>query len=153
VSSPYDAFTLEEDGNLADRLYAEYTGLNLPTAPRITHAPTGKRAMELLAERRFDLVIAMLRIADVDVVDFATRVKALHAELPVVLLALSEAELKASPGLPGGSGGGGVLALRGPLDGVFVWTGDARILLAIIELIEDARNVAIDTRLADVRVI
>jgi CheY-like chemotaxis protein len=148
VSSPYDAFTLEEDGNLADRLYAEYTGLNLPTAPRITHAPTGARAMELLHERRFDLVIAMMRIADVDVVDFAKRVKGLHGAPPVVLLALSEAELKASAGLPGAA----PLA-RGPLDGVFVWTGDARILLAIIELIEDARNVAIDTRLADVRVI
>ena len=147
VSSPYDAFTLEEDGNLGDRLFAEYSGLNLPSAPRITHAPTGARAMELLRERRFDLVIAMMRIADVEVVDFARRVKGLHEALPVVLLALSEAELRASS-LPVGA-----VASRWPLDGVFVWTGDARILLAITELIEDERNVATDTRLADVRVI
>ena len=148
VSSPYDAFTLEEDGNLGERLFAEYSGLDLPSAPRITHAPTGARAMELLRERRFDLVIAMMRIADVDVVDFARRVKGLHEALPVVLLALSEAELRASASLLVGP-----TAARWPLDGVFVWAGDARILLAITELIEDARNVATDTRLADVRVI
>jgi hypothetical protein len=40
VSSAYDAFTLEEDGTLTERLFLEYSELNLHSAPRITHAPT-----------------------------------------------------------------------------------------------------------------
>jgi DNA-binding NarL/FixJ family response regulator len=143
VSSPYDAFTLEEDGRLTERLFLEYAELNLSSAPRITHASTGARALELLGERRFDLVITMVRVEDVDVNAFARLAKAAHPELPVVLLSFSEADLKRFPG--------GVD--RTVLDGVFVWTGDARILLAIIKLVEDARNVANDTQLAGVRVI
>jgi DNA-binding NarL/FixJ family response regulator len=143
VSSPYDAFTLEEDGRLTERLFLQYSELSLSMAPRITHAPTGTRAMELLKERRFDLVITMVRLADADPTAFGRRVKALDPRLPVVLLSMSEADLKRYPGEVD----------RSVLDGVFVWTGDARILLAIVKLIEDVLNVEHDTRLAGVQVI
>jgi DNA-binding NarL/FixJ family response regulator len=143
VSSPYDAFTLEEDGRLTERLFLEYAELNLSSAPRITHASTGARALEIMRERRFDLIITMVRLEDVDVNAFGRLVKQAHPEVPVVLLSFSEADLKRFPG--------GVD--RTLLDGVFVWTGDARILLAIIKLVEDARNVEHDTKLAGVRVI
>ncbi len=34
ISSPYDAFIMEEDGRLAERIIHEYRGLNLqPTSP------------------------------------------------------------------------------------------------------------------------
>jgi CheY-like chemotaxis protein len=93
VSSPYDAFVLEEDGRLTERLFVQYSELNLTAAPRITHAPTGAKAMELLASRRFDLVITMVRLDDVDVRAFGRRVKELHPALPVALLAFHEADL------------------------------------------------------------
>ncbi|HCF57093.1 MAG TPA: hypothetical protein DFS52_03725 [Myxococcales bacterium] len=143
VSSPYDAFILEEDGRLTERIFTEYSELNLSTAPRITHVATGARAFGLLTERRFDLVLTMVRIADTDVSAFAREVKQRYPSLPVVLLVLTEADLQHLPG--------GVDATA--IDHVFWWTGDARILLAIIKLIEDSRNAPHDTATAGVRAI
>ncbi len=143
VSSPYDAFALEEDGRLTERIFTEYSELNLSSAPRITHVATGAKAMELLAERRFDLVVTMVRIADTDVSAFGRRVKERYPYMPVVLLVLTEADLTHFPG--------GVDPKA--VDHVFWWTGDARIILAIVKLVEDQRNAPHDTGGAGVRVI
>lgn len=143
VSSPYDAFTLEEDGRLTERLFTQSSELNLATAPRITHVSTGARAMELLAERRFDLVMTMVRIADTDVSAFGRHVKERYPQMPVVLLVLSEADLNHFPG--------GVDSRA--VDYVFWWTGDTRIILAIVKLVEDGLNAPHDTRTAGVRCI
>jgi hypothetical protein len=99
--------------------------------------------MELLKERRFDLVVTMVRIADIDVSAFARQVKQAFPKLPVVLLVFTEADLAE---LPGGVD-------PKVVDRVFVWTGDARILLSIIKLVEDSMNVEHDTTAAGVRVI
>ncbi|MBI5542575.1 MAG: hypothetical protein HY901_01705, partial [Deltaproteobacteria bacterium] len=143
VSSPYDAFTLEEDGRLTERIFTENAEVSLSTAPRITHCSTGARAMELLEERRFDLVRTMVRIADTDVSSFGRRVKERYPTMPVVLLVLTEADLNAFPG--------GVDAKA--VDHVFWWTGDARIILAIVKLVEDSLNAPHDTGVAGVRCI
>ncbi|MFH0899197.1 MAG: PEP/pyruvate-binding domain-containing protein [Pseudomonadota bacterium] len=144
VSSPYDAFTLEEDGQLTESIFTGYSELTLLSAPRITHVSTGARALELLAERRFDLVVSMVRIADMDVSAFGRMVKSRYPGMPVVLLVFAEADLCNFPG-------GGVDPTA--VDRVLVWTGDSRILLSMIKLVEDARNVEHDTRTAGVRVI
>jgi CheY-like chemotaxis protein len=134
VSSHYDAFILEEDGRLSDRIFTEYSELNLSNAPRITHVSTGAGAMQMLSERHFDLVLTMVRIPDTDVSAFARRVKASFPRLPVILLVLTEADLGQFPG--------GFDAQA--IDHVFWWTGDAAIMLAIIKLVEDRLNVAHD---------
>ena len=36
VSSPYDAFIIEEDGSLASRIINEYRGMNMSMPPRVT---------------------------------------------------------------------------------------------------------------------
>lgn len=143
VSSPYDAFILEEDGRLSERLFVEYSELNLPSAPRITHASSGARALELLSSWRFDLVITMVRLEDMDVSAFSRNVKAVNSFMPVVLLGFSEADLERTPE---------ALDHRA-LDGIFVWTGDASILMAIVKLVEDRKNIEHDTERADVRVL
>ena len=143
VSSPYDFFILEEDGRLTERIFTEYSELNLSAAPRITHAPTSAEALRMLAERRFDLVMTMTRLEDADVGAFGQRVKHLDPTMPVVLLALTEADLRHVP----------AAADTSDLDRVFLWTGDSQILLAIIKLVEDRMNVEPDTRVGDVRVI
>ena len=134
VSSLYDAFILEEDGRLSDRIFTEYSELNLSNAPRITHAATGAGAMAMLDERRFDLVLTMVRIPDYDVSAFARVVKERFPTLPVVLLVLTEGDLSQFPG--------GVDATA--IDQVFWWTGDAAMMLAIIKVVEDRLNVAHD---------
>ena len=40
VSSAYDAFVLEEDGPLTERIFTGYSELSLTSAPRITNVPS-----------------------------------------------------------------------------------------------------------------
>lgn len=62
MSSPYDSYILEEDGQLSESLDAEFYQLNLATSPRITQVPTAEEALALLEKRPFDLVITMARL-------------------------------------------------------------------------------------------
>ncbi|HTM22080.1 MAG TPA: PEP/pyruvate-binding domain-containing protein, partial [Kofleriaceae bacterium] len=142
-SSAYDAFLLEEDGRLEERLFSAYDALSLSLAPRITHATTAAESLELLAGRHFDLVITVVRLQDTDAADLSRRIHALDPRLPIVLLAFDEADPHSLPGgvLPSG------------IDRVFLWTGDARILIAAIKLVEDARNADHDSQSAGVPII
>ncbi len=143
VSSPYDAFILEQDGRLTEQVFLRFSSLSLTASPRFAHAATGEAALDLLASRRFDLVIAMTSLADVDVAAFGRRVKRARPGLPVVLLAVDRKQLHDLAGSFD----------RGALDGVFLWSGDASILLAIIKYVEDRENVDSDVEHGDVRVI
>ena len=62
VASPYDAYTLEQDGRLTEQILHEYLGMNLSYAPRVWQANTASYAMDLLSRRPIDLIILMLRI-------------------------------------------------------------------------------------------
>lgn len=143
VSSRYEAFVLEQDGQLTERIFIEFSELNLSAAPRVTHAATAEDAFRMLAQRRFDLVIATRRLPDLDVFVFGRRVKEMRPGKPVVLLALDELDLRQLP----------ARLDPGAVDKVFLWTGDAKILLAIVKFIEDRDNVEHDIRCADVRAI
>ncbi len=140
VSSPYDYFTLEEDGRINETILLEYKQLNLSYAPRITHVTTAEEALQALNERHYDLVITMSRVGEMLVHVFGNKAKEIQEDIPVVLLAYDTRELalfKKSPGI----------------DLVFVWSGNSQVFLAIIKIIEDSKNVEEDTALGDVPVI
>lgn len=143
VASPYDAYILEEDGSLASKITSEYQGLNLSRPPRITQAATASQAMDMLEKKDFHLVIAMPHLDDMDVFDLSLQIKRAHARLPVVLLAHSVQGLYPPPEGKDRSG----------IDQIFIWSGDADLLLAIVKSIEDRLNVAADTQSAMVRVL
>ena len=67
VSSPYDAFIMEEDGRLASRIINEYRGLNLSQPPRVTRTSSVYEALALLRKKKFDMVIAMPHLDEMDV--------------------------------------------------------------------------------------
>ncbi|RUM35704.1 MAG: phosphoenolpyruvate synthase/pyruvate phosphate dikinase [Desulfobulbus sp.] len=143
VSSPYDAYILEEDGSLASRIINEYHGLNLSRPPRITWVPTADQALDLLSDSHFDLVVTMPHLGGMDGSAFACRVKRLYPLTPIILLAHSARDaiimgdkLKASC-----------------FDDSYIWCCDSDILLAIVKTTEDRINAARDTRKAMVRVI
>ena len=140
VASLYDAFTLEEGGRLTELLLSEYRELNLSASPHFTRATTGDEALELIDEMEFDLVITMTRIGEMGTLEFARRARALDADLPLVVLGYNVRELEALQ-KPDAD----------PFDLGFVWTGDVRLLLAIIKCVEDRLNVADDTLYGDVR--
>lgn len=143
VSSPYNAFIMEEDGALTERLFMEYSELNLSSAPRVTHAKTAEDALEKLISRRFDMIITTMHIPDMDTFAFCRRVKALRPGRPLVLLVMDDLELQQLP------------ANLDPkiIDKVFMWIGDAKIILAMIKYIEDGQNVVEDIQKADIHAI
>jgi CheY-like chemotaxis protein len=144
VSSPYDTFLLEEAGQLSERLLGEFRNLDLHYVPGLTGVSGGAEALELLRQqRRFNLVVATLHVGDMDVLELARRVKGLGLDVPVVVLAFDTHELKSLLARYDGA----------DVERVFVWQGDARILLAIVKSVEDKRNVAHDTGAVGVQVI
>lgn len=145
VSSPYDAFTMEEDGRLMTRLFREYSELNLSELPTIIRAHDADEAFEALRGRRFDLVITMENVPNIGIGAFTTKLKAEFPDLPVVMFAFSEGALT---GCAGGSFGSEFEAV----DRIFLWTGDSGVLRAAIKSIEDQLNVVHDAG-AGVRVI
>ena len=75
VASPYDAFILEQDGHLTEQILTEYIGMNFNYAPRVTHVSTAYECFKLMKIKKFDLVIIMVRIADIDPISFGTEIK------------------------------------------------------------------------------
>lgn len=142
VSSFYDAFVLEEDGRLSEKIFGEYVDLNLRFIPRIHRVSTAEEALNALKQDPFDLVITMTRIADMNPLEFGRKVKELNPGMPVILLTYEWVSREL------------LVKIRKTrwLDRVFYWYGDTRILLAIIKYVEDLKNVDNDSLLG-VRVI
>ena len=69
-------FILEEDGQLTQQILYEYLGMNLSYAPRVWHAKNASTGLKMLSDRSYDLVIVMMRIADMDPITFGEKVKA-----------------------------------------------------------------------------
>lgn len=143
ISSPYDAYIMEEDGRLAGRIIHEYRGLNLSRPPRITWASSGREALQTLTQTPFDLVITMTRLDDVPPAVLCGEIKRDHPAMPIYYLSH---EAMPSPAGPPESECGWI-------DRRFVWLGNTDLLLALIKSAEDRMNVAFDTQAAGVRVI
>ena len=143
VSSLYDAFILEEDGLLMDQMANEYEQVMLSSPPRVFRVSSGEEALEALVSSRFDLVITMARLGDMDPLEFGRRVKRMQPALPVVLLLTDPGDIPVyhRPG-----------ADRG-IDKVFLWTGDSTLFIAITKTIEDLKNAELDIATGLVRVI
>ena len=86
VSTPYDAWIMEEDCRLSERIIHEYRGLNLSNPPRFTWVSTAEAALAALSEKQFDLVITMLHLADMDAFMLGQKIKEKDPELPVILV-------------------------------------------------------------------
>jgi len=143
VASMYDAFTLEEGGRLTELLLNEYQELNLSFPPHVTRASNGAEALKLTSVRRFDMVVTMSRLGDMEAYQLARVLKETTPDLPIFSLAFNPRELKHLK----------TADEDGSIDRYFLWTGDVRLLLAIIKYAEDVKNVEHDTRYGDVRCI
>jgi hypothetical protein len=143
VSSLYDSFILEEDGQVTQLAVGEYAEFNLSWAPHIKRVSTGEEALRLLGARKFDLIIVFRRLGDIDIVSFANKARNIIHNIPVVLLAFDPRELEVMLDEDH----------RSVIDKAFLWSGETNILLAIVKYIEDKANVDFDTRLVGVRVI
>ena len=140
VSTAYDAWVMEEDCKLSERIVSEYQGLNLSRPPRLTWASSAEEALAFLAQRQFELIILMPQLAEREALTLGQRIKELSLGIPVYLLTHREVFL------PGEAPPEGI-------DRQFVWTGNADLLVALVKNAEDAMNVDFDTESVGIRVI
>ena len=147
VASAYDSFILEEEGRFSDRLLGQYNELDLTGPPNFSHVPSAKKALQQLRRDPYDLVVTTPHVSDMSPQRLAEEIAVRYPGTPVVLLtydrvdAQSWADRWAERRQPEG------------IDYVFLWTGDPRLLLAMVKAVEDKKNVDHDTRNGLVRVI
>ena len=143
VSSPYDAFIMEEDGRLTERIIHEYKGLNLSRPPRISWVSTAQKALSALEKKYFDMVITMPRLDDMAPGELGKKIKESHPNTPIFLLNHHTGANSASS----------METENSPFDKMYVWCGNTDLLLALVKNVEDKWNVDYDTKRAAVRVI
>ena len=144
VSTPYDAWIMEEDVRLSERIINEYRGLNLSNPPRLTWVSSVEEALEALEDKKFDMVITMPSMMDKDCLSLGERVKKTHPDLPVILFAhsaVTSVDFYPAHTKPPG------------IDRAFIWSGNTDILVALIKSAEDRLNVDYDTSSAGIRVL
>ncbi|MBO4485983.1 MAG: phosphoenolpyruvate synthase [Prevotella sp.] len=143
VANPYDAFMLEDDGRVDEKIYNEYVELGLRYPPTFTQVSTIEEAREVMASTHIDLVITMPGNADNDAFSVARQIKAEDPEVRCVVLTpfshgitrrMQDEDLSM-------------------FDYVFCWLGNTNLILSIIKLIEDRMNLEHDIQEAGVQLI
>lgn len=144
VSTIYDAFIIEKEGQVSEQIFGEYFQMNISHAPRITHVTSSREALEKVRKKSYDLVIIMMGADKQTPLTLSKELKTRNKKQPVLILLnnnsdihLFQSESEENP----------------YIDKVFVWNGDSRIFLAMVKYIEDKINVRKDTKIGAVRVI
>jgi len=143
VSSLYDAFIIEQEGLISEMVIEEYRHLLLSSPPRVTRVASGKKALEKIRQKKYDLVITMSKNIGMNPYNFGKKIKKECPGIPVVILATDTADLYSCQKH---------IHLEG-IDRAFFWNGDTSLFLAIIKYVEDSINAEYDIRNADVRII
>ena len=131
ICSNYDAFILEEDGQIESQIYREYIDLNLSNPPQFVWVQTSAQAREVLnTVVGIDMVICLYNVGDKEIFTLASELKQEGRSLPFVLLThFSKEVYKRLQHMD-----------TSAIDYMFSWHGNADLILAIIKLFEDLKN-------------
>ena len=143
VANPYDAFMLEDDGRIDEKIFIEYMNLSLRYPPRFTQVSTEEDAWKQLGITMFDLVICMPGSDNSDTFDIARQIKEKYPKIPLVVLTPFShgiTQRMASEDLS-------------IFEYVFCWLGNTDLLVSIIKLIEDKMNLEHDIKEVGVQMI
>ena len=143
VANPYDAFMLEDDGRVDEKIFDEYMELGMRYPPTFTQVSTTEEASNVLKTTDIDLVICMPGNADNDAFAVARDVKHMAPHIPCVVLT------------PFSHGISKRIEHEDMtiFDFVFCWLGNTNLILSIIKLIEDQMNIEHDIKEAGVQMI
>lgn len=143
VANPYDAFMLEDDGRIDEKIFNEYMELGMRYPPSFMQVSTTEEAADVLASTSVDLVICMPGNADNDAFAVARGIKAQFPDIPcVVLTPFSHGITRRM-----------VNEDLSIFDYVFCWLGNTNLIMSIIKLIEDKMNIEHDIAEAGVQMI
>ncbi len=136
VANPYDAFMLEDDGRIDEKIFDEYAKLGLRFPPRFVQVASQEEAENELRKTSFELIICMPGTDNNDVFDIARHIKEFNPQVPIVVLTpFSHGITKRMENED--------LSI---FEYVFCWLGNTELLLSIIKLIEDKMNLEADTK-------
>ena len=131
ICSNYDAFILEEDGQIENQIYKEYLDLNLSNPPKFVWVQTSAEARKVLnTVVGIDMVMCMYNVGDKDILTLASDLKKERPNLPFVLLTHFSKEVYRRLAMQNTSA----------IDYMFSWHGNADLIVAIIKLFEDLKN-------------
>ena len=143
VANPYDAFMLEDDGRIDEKIFDEYSKLGLRYPPRFFRAANMDEATQQIRQTKFELVICMPGNDSNDVFDIARNIKGAFPDIPIVVLTpFSHGITKRMENED--------LSI---FEYVFCWLGNTDLLLSIIKLMEDKMNLEHDIRTAGVQMV
>lgn len=143
VANPYDAFMLEDDGRVEEKIYNEYMELGLRYPPTFTQVSTIEEAEKVLQTTNVDLVLCMPGNADNDAFTVARAIKGKFPDIHcIVLTPFSHGITRRMQNED--------LSM---FDYVFCWLGNTNLILSIIKLIEDKMNIEHDIEEAGVQMI
>ena len=134
IANPYDAFMLEDDGRVDEKIFDEYAKLGLRYPPRFFRASRQDEVARLLEQYTFNLIICMPGTDNNDVFDIARDVKSQLPNIPIVVLT------PFSHGITKRMQNEDLSAF----EYVFCWLGNTDLLLSIIKLMEDKMNLEHD---------
>lgn len=144
VCNNYDSFALEEDGHIEDQIAREYEELTLSNPPSVTRVESTIEALELAGRgEKFDMVITMYNVGEVDVFEFSRRMKEFSPDTPIVLIAAFSKEIYRKIAEKSAS----------CIDYFFCWNNSADLIIAIVKLLEDKLNADHDILEGGVRAI
>lgn len=137
VANPYDAFMLEDDGRVDEKIFQEYAELGLRFPPRFIQVGSLQEATSVMEQSNIDLIICMpakSATAEDDAFDIASSLKTEYPLVPIVVLTpfshgitdrMRDVDLSI-------------------FEYVFCWLGNTDLLISIIKLIEDQMNLEHD---------
>ncbi len=134
IANPYDAFMLEDDGRVDEKIFDEYAKLGLRYPPRFIQVASEEEALRQMEKFSFDLVIVMPGTDNNDIFDIARGIKNQQPQIPCVVLT------PFSHGISKRMADEDMSAF----EYVFCWLGNTELLLSIIKLIEDKMNLEHD---------
>ena len=143
IANPYDAFMLEDDGRIDEKIFNEYMNLSLRYPPRFTQVSTEKEAWKQLNNTTFDLIIIMPGTDNNDTFEIARNIKEKYEHIPLVVLT------PFSHGITARMEHEDLSAF----EYVFCWLGNTDLLVSIIKLIEDKMNLEHDIKEVGVQMI
>ena len=143
VANPYDAFMLEDDGRVEEKIYNEYMQLGLRYPPTFTQVSTTEEAEKVLQTTNIDLVLCMPGNADNDAFTVARDIKGKFPDIHcIVLTPFSHGITRRMQNED-----------LSVFDYVFCWLGNTNLILSIIKLMEDKMNIEHDIQEAGVQMI
>ena len=135
ICSNYDAFILEEDGQIESQIYKEYIELNLSNPPQFVWVTSSDEAQKIMdSDKHIDMVICMYNDKDRNIFTFAKNLKSRDTSsgrsIPFILLTHFSREIHRRLEKQD----------RSYVDYIFSWNGNAELIVAIVKLFEDLIN-------------